>query len=141
MQMNNIEIFEHDTEVEVAHKINTMELNNWINHLTYVNQELNNLIRFYNSQPINKRLAQEDISRNFEIKKVDNDVILNKLQQFKDSRVVISECDNVNCDMSFIQEHEKCRRMFLYHIDKYRKLKDTFFKELQSEITSAVVTK
>ena len=132
----NIEIFAHDSDVEVAHKINTMELQNWINHLTYIRKELNNLLGFYNAQPIEKRMEQEMTSQSFEIKKIDNDVILSQLQKFSDSRETIAECQDTHCDMSFIQEHEKCRRMYLYHIDKYRKLKDSFFKELQVKISA-----
>ncbi|AEE18306.1 hypothetical protein [Dokdonia sp. 4H-3-7-5] len=131
----NIEIYAHDSEVDVAHKINTMELHNWINHLTYIRKELSNLIHFYNAQPAQKRLEQESTSQRFEMKQVDNDVILVELQKFKVSRDTIAECEDVLCDMTFIQEHEKCRRMYLYHIDKYRKLKDTFFKELQGKIS------
>lgn len=137
MEALNIEIHAHDSDVDVAHKINTMELENWINHLTYIRKELNSLIAFYHAQPLEKRLENEKETQRFEMKQIENDVILNQLQRFKDSRGTITECQDMQCDMSFIQEHEKCRRMFLYHVDKYRKLKDTFFKDLQNNIVAS----
>ena len=135
METSNIEIYAHESEVEVAHKINTMELHNWINHLIYVRKELNNIIGFYNAQPDEKRLEQEMTSQRFEMKQVDNDVILSELHKFKNSRGSIAECQDMLCDMTFIQEHEKCRRMYLFHIDKYRKIKDSFFVDLRGKIS------
>lgn len=140
MKTLNIEIFDHDSEVEVAHKINTMELHNWMSHLTYIHKELNNLLEFYRSQTVEKRIELEKIYEAFEIKQVDNGVILRHLLEFKESRNKVSECEDMQCDMSFIQEHEKCRRMYLYHIEKYRKIKDLFFKELQGKTTSKLIT-
>ncbi|QHI39302.1 hypothetical protein IMCC3317_47120 [Kordia antarctica] len=137
MKELQIEIYPHDSEVEVAHKINTMELENWINHLTYVRGELKNLVGFYNAQPIEKRMGQEKIIQHFEMKKVDNDVILSSLINFKNSRTAIAECEDTSCDMVFLQEHEKCRRMYLFHIDKYRKLKDQFFSMLQGKFSAS----
>jgi len=139
MKTLNIEIYDHDSEVEVAHKINTMELHNWMSHLTYIHKELNNLLEFYRSQTVEKRIALENINQAFEIKQVDNEVILRHLHQFKESRSRVAECEDMQCDMSFIQEHEKCRRMYLYHIEKYRKIKDSFFKQLQRKVSSKLV--
>ena len=102
MELQNIEIHTQDSDVEVAHKINSMELHNWINHLAYVGEELKSLVTFFNSQ----------------------------------SSIV--ECLDMKCNISFIQEHEKCRRMYQFHIDKYRKMKDTFFTDLQRKINEQV---
>lgn len=140
METSNIEIHAHDNDVEVAHKINTMELHNWINHLTYVSKELKNLITFFNSQPTEIRLEREKVSQRFEMILVDNDVILSQLLSFKNTRTSIIECQDMQCDMSFIQEHEKCRRMYQFHIEKYRKLKDAFFAELQNNINKQALS-
>lgn len=136
MKALHIEIYSHDNEVEVAHKINTMELHNWINHLTYVKKEINNLIGFYKGQSDQKKPEKERLINRFEIIKIDNEVILSELQKLNNNKGTIPECEDTHCDMSFIQEHEKCRRMFLFHIDKYRKLKDSFFNELQTKMTT-----
>ena len=43
MNAQKTENFDHDTDVDLTHEINTMELDNWINHLKYINKELVNL--------------------------------------------------------------------------------------------------
>ncbi|ARN77205.1 hypothetical protein BST97_03960 [Nonlabens spongiae] len=134
METINVEIHTHDNEVDIAHKINAMELQNWINHLNYIKSEVSNLIVFYNVKSSENRLEQERLTQRFEMIQVDNEVILAQLNKFKASRDAIDECDNMQCDMTFIQEHETCRRMYLFHIDKYRKLKDTFFAALRSKM-------
>ncbi|MBF4984345.1 hypothetical protein FNJ87_08410 [Nonlabens mediterrranea] len=96
----NIEIHAHDNDVDVAHKINTMELENWINHLTYVRKELSSLIAFYHAQPLEKKLENEKATQGFEMKQIENDVILNQLQRFKDSRGSIAECQDMSHCMS-----------------------------------------
>lgn len=136
MRTSQIEIYTHDSEVDVAHKINTMELENWINHLTYMRQEMNNFLEFYKMQNSTPNLANENIIQGFQLKQVDNDVILSSLIQFKNSRGTVIECEDLACDMVFIQEHEKCRRIYLFHIEKYRKLKDEFFKKLQGKFST-----
>ena len=44
METLQTEIYEHDNDVDVTHKINTIELDNWINHLKYIKKELKNCI-------------------------------------------------------------------------------------------------
>jgi hypothetical protein len=138
MELQNIEIHTQDSDVEVAHKINSMELHNWINHLAYVGEELKSLVTFFNSQSSKKWMEREKLSQRFQIIMFDNNVINRQLQNFLDSRTSIVECQDMKCNISFIQEHEKCRRMYQFHIDKYRKMKDTFFTNLQRKINEQV---
>ena len=46
MTTENNEIFHHDTDIDVTHKINSVELNNWMSHLKYIKKELVNLIGY-----------------------------------------------------------------------------------------------
>ena len=41
----------------------------------------------------------------------------------------------MNCDMTFLKEHEAYRKSYLYHLDKYRRLKDEFFDKVQGKFT------
>lgn len=134
MNTNATEIFTHDNEIDVAHKINAIELENWINHLNYVKSEVDNLTSFYNAQSDRKRNSKESMIQRFEMKRVENDVLLDAISRYKNTRSQLIECDSTDCDMSFINEHESCRRMYLYHIDKYRKLKDQFFNEIKDQV-------
>ncbi|WP_445730949.1 hypothetical protein [Mariniflexile sp.] len=128
----NTEIFDHDTDVDVAHKINTMELDNWINHLKYIKKELVNLISIC-SKDLKYKLGDDSVVERFHKKEVENETLLNALHKYSNSRSNIMECEDTECDMVFIKEHESYRRSYLYHLDKYRRLKDEFFNKVQGK--------
>ena len=128
----NTKIYEHDNDVEVTHKINTIELDNWINHLKYIKKELNNLIGICNTE-LNSKLDDNNVVQRFEKKQNENDTLLNALLKYDSSRSHIIECEDTDCDMVYITEHESYRRSYLYHLDKYRRLKDEFFNKVQGQ--------
>ncbi len=127
------EIFEHDSDVDVTHKINTIELDNWINHLQYVKKELKNLIGLCGKE-LNQRVEVKTMLQQFQKKDVENDTMLSALQKYMNSRAHIIECEDTQCDMAYITEHESYRRSYLYHLDKYRRLKDEFFSKVQGNL-------
>ena len=129
-----IEIYNHDTDVDVTHKINTIELDNWINHLKYIKKELNNLIGLCNAN-LDQRLEDESVVQKFQKKETENDTLLIALQKYMSTRSEIIECEDTQCDMAYINEHESYRRSYLYHLDKYRRLKDEFFSKVQGKFT------
>ncbi|QNJ99133.1 hypothetical protein [Constantimarinum furrinae] len=126
------EIYEHDTDVDVTHKINTIELENWINHLKYIKKELKNLIGLY-SKDLTNRINDQVVLQKFQKKEIENDTLLNALYNYMNSRKGISECEDTQCDLAYINEHESYRRSYLYHLDKYRRLKDDFFKKVKGK--------
>ncbi|WP_299109644.1 hypothetical protein [uncultured Winogradskyella sp.] len=130
----NTQIFHHDSNVDVTHKINTMELDNWINHLEYINKELNNLISIC-TKDLKNKLNDESVQERFNKKKIENETLLKALQKYGNSRAHIVECEDTQCDMVYITEHESYRRSYLYHLDKYRRLKDGFFNKIQGKFT------
>ncbi|EDP94222.1 hypothetical protein U8527_07330 [Kordia algicida OT-1] len=134
--MNKIHktISSKDTQVQVVHEINNIELENWINHLLNVKKELEVFNDYYKSLAVDKKIEIEKTILNFEIKKIDNDVFLKALIDYKNTRINLDKCEDTSCNMNFLGKHEECRRMFLFHIEKYRKLKDAFFNELQEKI-------
>jgi len=134
MKTENIQIFDHDTNVDVTHKINTMELDNWINHLKYIKKELSNLINICKNE-LKDKLDDKSVVDRFEKKEIENDTLLNALNNYSKSRLNIIECEDTQCDMIYITEHESYRRSYLYHLDKYRRLKDEFFNKVQGKFT------
>lgn len=127
------EIYYHDSEIMVTHKINSTELDNWINHLNYINKELNNLIDLC-GEDLNGKINEESVSEKLHKKKSENETLLRALQKYLLSREKIVECEDTHCDMAYIKNHESYRWSYLYHLDKYRRLKDEFFRELLSKI-------
>ncbi len=127
-------IYDHDHDIDVTHKINAMELENWINHLKYIKKELNNLIGICNKE-LNEKLEDDSIGGRFTKKRNENDVLLNALLKYNNSRSNIIECEDTQCDMVYITEHESYRKSYQYHLDKYRRLKDDFFDKVQGRFT------
>ncbi|RDK89169.1 hypothetical protein [Marinirhabdus gelatinilytica] len=134
METLQTEIYNHDNDVDVTHKINTIELDNWINHLKYIKKELNNLIGLC-SEDLDQRLEDESVVQKFQKKETENDTLLRALQKYMNTRSEIIECEDTQCDMAYITEHESYRRSYLYHLDKYRRLKDEFFSKVQGKFT------
>lgn len=134
METLNNSLFTHDSDVDLTHKINTMELENWINHLKYINKELDNLITMCD-QGLDKKLNDRTVAERFKKKGIENQTLLNALLRYSNSRINIAECEDTACDMIYITEHESYRRSYLYHLDKYRRLKDEFFNKVQGEFT------
>lgn len=132
MKTFNTDIFNHDTSIDVTHKINTMELENWINHLKYIEKELSNLISICDKD-LKNNLNELDIVERFEKKQLENETLLHALLKYSNSRMNIVECEDTQCDMAYISEHESYRRSYLYHLDKYRRLKDAFFDKVHGE--------
>ena len=130
----NTHIFHHDANVDVTHKINSMELDNWINHLNYINKEIVNLISLC-SKELKNKLDDDKVIERFHKKEIENDTLLTALQKYAQSRTSIAECEDTQCDMVYITEHESYRRTYLYHLDKYRRLKDEFFTKIQGQFT------
>tara|TARA_A100000171_G_C2140541_1_gene155502 strand:- start:16084 stop:16506 length:423 start_codon:yes stop_codon:yes gene_type:complete len=134
MEAIQTKIFNHDTDVDVTHKINTMELENWINHLKYIKKELSNLIGLC-GEDLSNTLEDDSVLQKFQKKDVENETLLRALHNYMNSREEIVECEDTQCDMAFITEHESYRRSYLYHLDKYRRLKDEFFSKVQGKFT------
>jgi len=134
METLNTDIFDHDTSIDVTHKNNTMELDNWINHLKYIKKELNNLIGICN-KGLKNNLEEHDIVERFDKKQTENETLLKALLKYANSRMDIAECEDTQCDMIYIAEHESYRRSYLYHLDKYRRLKDAFFNKVHGKFS------
>jgi hypothetical protein len=132
MKTQNLEIFHHDTDVDVTHKINTIELDNWINHLKYISKELVNLVNLC-TEGLSMKHEDDNVLVRLQKKIEENEALLNALQKYSVSRSDIVECEDTQCDMAYITEHETYRRSYLYHLDKYRRLKDEFFNKVQGK--------
>lgn len=139
MKTRTLEIFNHDSDLDVTHKINSMELDNWINHLKYVSKELLNLVNLC-EEGLSIKLDDDDVLERFLKKKKENETLLNALQKYSISRSGIAECEDTQCDIVFITEHETYRRSYLYHLDKYRRLKDDFFNRVKGKYSLLKIT-
>ncbi len=133
MNTSFTEIYPHDRETDVMHKINSMELANWINHLNYIKKELNHLISLSKDRK-GQELDYARFFQSFQKKYNENDTLLQTLRNYLNTRGNIHECEDTQCDMAYVYEHESNRRSYLYHLEKYRRLKDEFFYKVRSNL-------
>ena len=103
MTTENNEIFHHDTDIDVTHKINSVELNNWMSHLKYIKKELVNLIGLCTNE-LNGKLNDADVIERFNKKKNENEILLDALVKYANSRIDIAECEDTQCDMVYIKD-------------------------------------
>jgi len=134
METLHKKIYNHDSDVDVTHKINSIELDNWINHLKYIKKEIDNLISPC-GEDLSHKLDHESVLQRFQKKELENEALLTALKKYMNTRDEINECEDTQCDMAYINEHESYRRSYLYHLDKYRRLKDEFFSKVQGKFT------
>ncbi|EDM44909.1 hypothetical protein SCB49_02274 [unidentified eubacterium SCB49] len=127
-------IYDHDNDLDLMHKMNTIELDNWINHLVYIKKELQSIIGLCDEN-VSETLNDNDTISQFNEKDVKNEALLVALRKYMNSRDYIVECDDTQCDMAFVAEHESYRRNYLNHLDEYRKLKDAFYSKMQGKIS------
>ncbi|MCL5128420.1 hypothetical protein [Algibacter sp. L4_22] len=133
MKAQYLEIYDHDSDVDISHKANTTELDNWICHINYIEKELVNLSGIY--KVITPKLEDDSILNKLFKKQAENETLLNALNKYVLVRSNLIECDDMQCDMVYITEHESYRRSYLYHIDKYRRLKSELYSIMYDRLT------
>ena len=121
-----MQIYSHDSPEAIAFKSNYIELENWIGHLTYVEKEITNLIKLGNSN-LTSTFSIEPVLSQLERKKEENKLQLLALLRYKDDLPKAAECEDVACDMFYINEHEKFRSDYVNHLEKYRNIKEEYF--------------
>ena len=92
------------------------------------------IISVYNKE-LNAIIYNQTVVERFQKKQIENENLLNVLLEYSDSRSNVLACEDRPCDMRYIAEHENYRRSYLYHLHKYRRLKDKFFNNTQNRFT------
>ena len=124
-----MQIYSHDSPEAIAYKNNYIELENWIGHLNYVEKEIINLINLGNTELTTSFIIQPVLTK-LERKREENKLQLLALLRYKDDLPKAAECEDVECDMFYVTEHEKFRNDYLKHLDKYRNIKEEYFSVL-----------
>ncbi len=124
-----MQIYNHDTPETITFKNNCIELDNWINHLEYIEKEINNLLNLSKAELANALDRQPVLMKLF-TKKGENNTNLNAFRKYKDGLPQAAECEDVDCDMFYVTEHERYRKVYMYHLEKYRRVKEEYFNIL-----------
>ncbi|MDD7886775.1 hypothetical protein [Flavivirga sp. 57AJ16] len=126
MKTLNTEILNHDNDVDILHKYNSIELKGWVNQLQYIDKEVDKLLNLY-AQSIQNEEIPESVLTLFSKRKEANKQLYNTVLKYANTYNKVVECDDIQCDIVFLGEYERLRKSYQYHLDKYQRLKDNLY--------------
>jgi hypothetical protein len=59
-----------------------------------------------------------------------NTTTVDAFLNYKESLPKAAECEDVDCDMFYVTEHEKFRKNYSAHLKRYREVKEEYFSVL-----------
>ncbi len=124
-----MQIYDHDSPEAITFKNNSIELENWLEHLSYINKEISNLLNIGKTERA-KATEMRPILLNLESKKEENATTIEELNKYKNNLPKAAECEDVSCDMFYVNEHKKYRKSYRDYLESYREIKEEFFKIL-----------
>lgn len=119
-------IFNHDTDVDVVHKYNSIELKGWINQLQYIDGEIDKLLNLYASSLQNSEIPEKTLTL-FSKRKEANKQLYETVLKYSNIYSNVWECDDIQCDMAYLEEYDRLRKSYQYHLTRYQKLKDCLY--------------
>lgn len=119
------QFFNHESEGEIINKKDTFELKNWITHLEYIKKELDYLVALIKKYSNNSELLVS-IKQN----QLENSEELSSLYNYAPSITDSQECDDVACDIFYLNKHEEFRNRYLQYLERYRASKSKVFEAL-----------
>lgn len=123
--MHLITSMPNDTDSDIVKKQMQRELQLWISHLDAVNMEADRLAKIASNKIGNKVLRDEMLNMTDETISM-----LNYMYTYRNSLNNFDECDDLECDLHFVQQHENACDKYVKHIQTYRILKDRIYLQL-----------
>ena len=124
-----MQIYDHDSPEAIAFKNNSIELENWIEHLTYIEKEINNLLNLGRAE-LSKIFQSQSVLDKLVREKQHTITAIDSLLKYKEGLPKAAECEDVDCDMFYVTEHDRFRKSYLAHLKKYREVKEEYFEVL-----------
>ncbi|SNQ42333.1 MULTISPECIES: hypothetical protein [Cellulophaga] len=120
--MNTKLFYNHEEDRSIMMKKDKEELRNWISNLEFIAEELGYLIE------IESRIAnQKTIKQELHNLQKENAEMVVEMRRYNNTTLGNLECDTVECDAFYLENHERKRTEYLAHIRKYRKTKTKTF--------------
>ncbi|MCB0444951.1 MAG: hypothetical protein R2812_05040 [Gelidibacter sp.] len=114
-----------NTDSEIVKKQMEREIQLWIEQLDYVSLEADRLAKIASN-----KIGDKEI-RDALLDKINDNIILsNELYSHRNSLINYSECDELECDLYYIELHQKVCQKYLRHIQEYRELKEHVYLQL-----------
>ncbi len=124
-----MQIYNHDSPDDITFKNSFIELDNWIEHLNYIEKEIDNLLNLKKPTDTVNPNFQNILDKLIREKEV-NTATIARFLKYKDGLPKAAECEDVECDMYYVTEHEKYRKVYLAHLSNYRTVKEEYFNTL-----------
>lgn len=123
--MHLITSMPNDTDSDIVKKQMQRELQLWIAHLDVINLEAERLATIAGHK-LDDKVLKDDM-----LNAVDETImLLNSFYTYRNSLINFDECDDLECDLHFVQQHENVCDRYVKHITKYRALKDGIYLQL-----------
>ncbi len=124
-----MQIYNHDSPEAITFKNNSIELENWIEHLTYIEKEIDNLLNL-GKMELSPLFEQQTVLKKLVNEKEVNSAVLDSFLTYKNNLPQAAECEDIDCDMFYITEHENYRKTYSAHLKRYRMVKEEYFRHL-----------
>ncbi|MDN3722947.1 hypothetical protein QRD02_01010 [Aequorivita sp. SDUM287046] len=124
-----MKIYDHDSPEAITFKNSSIELDNWIEHLNYIEKEIENLLNL-GKKELSKAFDSENVLQKLAEEKESNTATIDAFLKYKESLPKAAECEDADCDMFYITEHERFRKSYSAHLKKYREVKEEYFNIL-----------
>ena len=124
-----MQFYDHDSPEAITYKSNSIELENWLDHFSYIDKEISSLLNIGKTERINT-IEFKPLLSSLEKKKEENAIIIDEFNNYKNNLPKAAECEDVSCDMFYVNEHERYRKSYRTHLESYRNIKEEYFKIL-----------
>lgn len=123
--MHLITSMPNDTDSDIVKTQMQRELQFWIGHLDDVNIEADSLAKIASNKLGDKQLRDDLLNT------IDETIMmLNSLYTYRNTLNNFDECNDLECDLHFVQQHELVCEKYMVHVKAYRVLKDKLFLQL-----------
>lgn len=127
-----MEILKHESDLDITHKLNNYELQAWLKHLNHIKNEIDRLEKMWNLD-LDDGLENNYILQQLEDKRIANDTLLVSLKSYVIEKPNSLLCEDYQCDLDIISEHENHRDNYLTYLKHYRVLKNNIFRILHGK--------
>lgn len=118
----NTNFFEHDTDGQIMQKRSEKELQFWVQHVNALVNENDRLAKVASNL-----VKKKDYRDEFLLMISDCNLLLKALHNYQKTMVNYKECDSLNCDLYYINQHEVIRKEYENLVTKNSRLKDRFY--------------
>lgn len=117
--------YPHETDDQVLHKKRTLEINIWISHLNYITNECDWLAKIASN-----KIHDRDLRDLLLEKSENNSSLLNEFYSYRNALESYYECNDLDCDLYYIELHNTFCKKYLKHLEDYRNTKDQVFLKI-----------